>query len=166
MSDTIGYVTVDQANEYVATHYISADSLRIAWESLMEADRAALLLQSFETIELLPFAGRKLSPEQPNAFPRFPSQTVPRAIMCAQIENALSSADTTTSEEAAHYGRLWQFGVQSYSIGNLSEHISEGAWSSGNVTSVASGLVSTVATRLLKPYLMGSYRITGKRCCK
>lgn len=164
MSDLIGYVTLDQANEYIATHYISEDKLRTTWEILSIEDREALLLKSFETIELLPFAGRKTEIDQPNAFPRYPSNTVPAPVQWAQIENALATSDTTASEEAEHYGRLWQFGVQSYTIGNLSEKISEGAWSTGSTTAVASGLVSTVATRLLKPYLNGSYRITRGRC--
>ena len=164
MPDMIGYVTLEQANEYVATHYISTDNLRVTWEGLSSADKSALLLKSFETIELLPFAGRKTSLDQTTAFPRYPSETVPDPVCWAQIENALSASDTSASEEAEHYGRLWQFGVQSYSIGNLSEKISEGAWSSGSTTAVASGLVSTVATRLLKPYLYGSYRVTGGRC--
>ena len=83
--------------------------------------------------------------------------------MHAQIENALSSADTSTAEEAAHYGRLWQFGVQSYSIGNLTEHISEGAWSGGSTNAAATGIISSVANRLLRPYLAGSYNIVGRR---
>lgn len=160
----VGYVTLEQANEYIATHYISTDKLRLAWEDLDDADKSALLLKSFETIELLPFAGRKTAAGQPNAFPRCPDTEVPKQIQWAQIENALVASDTASSEEAEHYGRLWQFGVQSYSIGNLSEHISEGAWSSGSTTAVASGLVSANATRLLKPYLLGSYRIAGGRC--
>ena len=164
MPNTIGYVTLEQANEYVVTHYISTDNLRVSWENLTNADKEALLLKSFETIELLPFAGRKTETDQPNAFPRYPETEVPKQVKWAQIENALASSDATSSEEAEHYGRLWQFGVQSYSIGNLSERISEGAWSSGTQNSVASGLVSTTATRLLKPYLIGSYRVTGGRC--
>ena len=164
MSDTIGYVTLEEADLYVATHYISTDKLRVGWSDLSNDDKSALLLKSFETIELLPFAGRKSSIDQPNAFPRWPDEDVPDQVKWAQIENAVVSSDATASEEAEHYGRLWQFGVQSYQIGNLSEHISEGAWSSGTQNSVASGLVSTVATRLLKPYLIGSYRITGGRC--
>lgn len=160
----VGYVTLEQADEYIATHYISTDKLRLAWEDLDDEDKSALLLKSFETIELLPFAGRKTVAGQPNAFPRYPDTEVPNQIQWAQIENALVASDTASSEEAEHYGRLWQFGVQSYSIGNLSEHISEGAWSSGSTTAVASGLVSANATRLLKPYLLGSYRIVGGRC--
>lgn len=160
----VGYVTVEQADEYIATHYVSSDSLRVSWEALSAEDKSALLLKSFETIELLPFAGRKAEVGQPNAFPRYPDMEVPNQIMWAQIENALTSADASASEEAAHYGRLWQFGVQSYSIGNLTEHISEGAWSSGSNNAVVSGIVSVPAARLLKPYLIGSYRITGGRC--
>ena len=160
----IGYVTLAEADAYVATHYISTDNLRTSWEALSSEDRSALLLRSFETIEILPFSGRKTDPQQPYSFPRYPSQEVPKEIKNAQIENALSSADTSTAEEAAHYGRLWQFGVQSYSIGNLSEHISEGAWSSGTTNSAASGIVSSVATRLLRPFLVGCYRIAGGRC--
>ena len=164
MPDTIGYVTLEEANTYVATHYISTDALRVAWEGLESADKSALLLKSFETIEMLPFAGHKTDPAQLNAFPRCPSTEVPNQVKWAQIENALVAGDTSANEAAEHYGRLWQFGVQSYSIGNLSEHISEGAWSSGSTNAVVSGLVSTVATRFLKPFLMGSYRISGGRC--
>ena len=80
MPDTIGYVTLEQANEYVATHYISTDNLRVGWEMLTDEDKAALLLRSFETIELLPFAGRKAVPGQENAFPRFPETEVPNQI--------------------------------------------------------------------------------------
>lgn len=157
----VGYVTVEQANEYVATHYTLADKLRIGWESLGTSDKSALLLRSFETIEQLPFSGRKMVPGQPNAFPRYPDTEVPRQIIWAQIENALSFADSSAVEDAEHYGRLWQFGVKSYSIGNLSEHIGEGSWSSGAANAAASGIVSTTAARLLKPYLNGSYRIVG-----
>ena len=163
MAGEIGYVTLAQADEYVATHYISSDNLRTSWEALSDEDRSALLLRSFETMELLPFSGRKTDSEQTYAFPRYPSQEVPTAVMHAQIENALSSADTSTAEEAAHYGRLWQFGVQSYSIGNLTEHISEGAWSSGSTNAAATGIISSVANRLLRPYLAGSYNIVGRR---
>lgn len=164
MADEIGYVTLSEANEYIATHYISSDSLRDAWLGLEDSDREALLLKSFETIEVLPFSGRKTDPAQSTAFPRFPSQEVPQAVKAAQIENALSSADSSATEDAAYYGRLWQFGIQSYSIGNLSERIGEGSWSSGPLNSAVSGLVSAIAIRLLKPFISGSFRMKGRRC--
>ena len=159
MSDTIGYVTLAEANEYIATHYLSTDPLRVEWNSLSDADKSALLLRSFETLELLPYAGRKAVVGQPNAFPRYPDQEVPNQIKWAQIENGVSLGDSSSTEEAEHYARLWQWGVQSYTIGNLSERISEGAWSSSGSTAAANGIVSTKAYRLLKPYLLGSFRI-------
>ena len=40
MPDMIGYVTLEQANEYIATHYISTDNLRVTWEGLNNADKS------------------------------------------------------------------------------------------------------------------------------
>ena len=88
--DLIGYVTLQEANEYVSTHYMSTDELRVGWEALSDEDRSALLTRSFQVLELLPFAGRKFDPKQANAFPRWPRQEVPAAIKWAQNEHALA----------------------------------------------------------------------------
>ena len=124
----IGYVTLEYANEYVATHFLSTDDLRTGWEALSDEDKGVLLLKSFEAIETLVFTGHKSDPHQPNAFPRCPDKDVPEGVKAAQVENAVSLSDSSASEDAAFYERLWQFGVESYSIGNLSEKTSEGAW--------------------------------------
>lgn len=153
----IGYVTLEAADDYVARHFTSNDTLRLAWENLDDEDKEVLLLRSFESIESLPLAGRKADPTQPNAFPRWPSSEVPAAVVAAQIENAVAMSDDSIVEDAAHYERLWQFGVESYSIGNLSESISSGAWSSGGTQSC--GIVSARAIRLLRPYTGGGYTI-------
>ena len=118
-----------------------------------------LMQRSFEAIESLPFSGHKLDPLQPNAFPRCPQVEVPTAIKNAQVENAVSLSDSSTSEDAAFYEKLWQFGVESYSIGNLSEKTSSGAWGRGSTT--AHGIVSARASNLLQPYLHGGYEIRG-----
>ena len=97
MSDMIGYVTLEQANTYIGTHYISTDNLRLSWEALSDVDKTALLLKSFETIESLPFAGRKAQKDQTTAFPRWPDSVVPNQVCWAQIENALTSSDTSAS---------------------------------------------------------------------
>lgn len=155
--DLIGYVTLEEANEYVSTHYTSTDTLRLGWESLTDEDRSALLTKSFQTLELLPFTGRKTDPKQPNAFPRWPQQEVPEAIKWAQIENALVKSDTSTEEDVKYYERLWMFGVQSYSIGNLSERTSTGSYSAHGAQTT--GISSVVADRLLRPFLWGGYRM-------
>lgn len=155
--DLIGYVTLQEANEYVSTHYMSTDELRVGWEALSDEDRSALLTRSLQVLELLPFAGRKFDPKQQTAFPRWPRQEVPEAIKWAQIENALAKSDTSNEEDAKFYERLWMYGVESYSIGNLSERTSTGSYSVNGAQ--ATGVTSAIADRLLRPYLGGGYRM-------
>ena len=155
--DLIGYVTLQEANEYVSTHYMSTDELRVGWEALSDEDRSALLTRSFQVLELLPFAGRKFDPKQQNAFPRWPRQEVPEAIKWAQIENALAKSDASNEEDAKYYEKLWTYGVESYSIGNLSESVSTGSY--GLRGAQSTGVVSAIADRLLRPFLGGGYRM-------
>ena len=155
--DLIGYVTLQEANEYIKTHYLSEDPLRLVWEDLLEEDQVVLLNKSFQVLELLPFAGRKFDPKQANAFPRWPQQEVPVAIKWAQIENALAKSDTSNAEDAKFYERMWMYGVESYSIGNLSERTSTGSYSVNGAQ--ATGITSAIADRLLRPYLGGGYRM-------
>ena len=153
----IGYVTLVEADEYVTTHYLTTDDLRLDWESLSDEDKIALLTKSFQALELLPFAGRKFKSGQPNAFPRWPHQEVPEAIKWAQIENAVVKSDASNEEDAKFYERLWMYGVESYSIGNLSERTSTGSYSVSGAQST--GVTSAIADRLLRPYLGGGYRM-------
>lgn len=149
----IGYVTLEAADDYVRGHFTSKDTLRLAWDSLSAEDREVLLRRSFESIESLPFAGRKACPSQPNAFPRWPNAEVPAAVIAAQVENAVAMADDSTVEDAEHYERLRQNGVESYSIGNLSENLGGAAQTNG--------ILSTRATRLLQPFMYGGFSIRG-----
>lgn len=153
----IGYVTLEEANEYIRTHYLTADVLRLSWEALSEEDQTILLTKSFQTIELLPFSGRKLNPDQSTVFPRWPCKEVPEAIKWAQIENALAKSDASNEEDTKYYERLWTYGVESYSIGNLSERTSSGTYSLRGAQ--ATGVTSAIAERLLRPYLGGGYRM-------
>ena len=146
----IGYVTLAEANEYVSTHYLSNDPLRTSWEDLFDEDQEVLLTQSFQALELLPFTGRKLNPEQHTAFPRWPYKEVPEAVKWAQIEHALARSDASAVEDERHYAHLRAQGVESYSIGNLSEQLG---------SSVSGPRVSAKAELLLRPYLGGGYRM-------
>lgn len=153
----LGYVTLDEANTYVSEHYMSTEDFRIGWEALEDADKAALLRRSFQAIELLPFSGRKTCCSQPFAFPRWPSEEVPLAVKFAQIEQSLVGSDTTATEEAKQYEKMWQWGVSSYTIGNLSESISAGTYGAGALRTA--GITSAAAARFLAPYLQGGYNI-------
>ena len=150
----VGYVTVAEADEYVRTHYLQNDELYKTLFGLDSDSKTVLLNRSFQTIELLPFAGRKLDPAQKTVFPRWPQQEVPEAVKWAQIENALAKSDESNEEDSKFYERLWTYGVESYSIGNLSEKTSSGTYGAQ-----ATGVVSAIANRLLRPYLGGGYRM-------
>ena len=153
----VGYVTLEEANQYIQGFYSSKDPLRSSWDALTDADKEALLRKSFQVLELLPFTGRKTTTTQTTAFPRCSSEIVPDDIKFAQIENALSKSSEDADEEAQHYDKLWLYGVSSYSIGNLSEKISVGEY--GAVQAQQTGITSVAAARLLQPYLNGGYRI-------
>lgn len=157
----MSYVDVSYADDYVDTHFLSTDPLRLGWEALLDEDKEVLLQRSFDSIEGLPFIGRKLDCKQSTAFPRYPYEEVPEAVKNAQVENAVSLSDSSTTEDAAFYQKLWQYGVESYSIGNLSEKTSSGTW--GKSSGARLGIVSARATQLLQPYLSGCYNIRGLR---
>lgn len=157
----IGYVDLAYADNYVNTHFLSTDELRETWEGLDDIDKEILLRRSFESLENLPFSGKKFDPKQPHAFPRYPCEEVPEAIKNAQVENAVSLSDSATSGDAAFYEKLWQYGVESYSIGNLSERTSQGTW--GRNITATSGLASAKATQMLQPFISGGYCIRGSR---
>lgn len=150
----IGYVTLDEANEYIETHYVEDSAQRTAWEDLSDEDKQVLLLVSFEVLEQLPFTGRKTSVLQDKAFPRYPDTVVPQSVKASQIENAITLSDTSEAEEVAQYEKLWSAGVSSYSIGNLSESLG-----GASANSTHGGIASPKAKRLLLPYLSGGYCI-------
>lgn len=153
----IGYVTLEEADLYVATHYVENAEERTYWEDLDDSDKQILLLTSFEALERLPFPGRKTFNSQDKMFPRYPATEVPKDIKYAQIENAISLANLTESEDAKQYEKLWNAGVSSYSIGNLSETI--GNMSYGMSATTESNITSAKAKKLVIPYLSGGFTI-------
>lgn len=153
----IGYVTLEEADLYVATHYVEDSDERTYWEDLDDSDKQILLLTSYEAIDRLPFPGRKTYDSQETMFPRYPMNTIPRDIKAAQIENALVNANEAESEEAKQYERLWSAGVSSYSIGNLSETVGNATY--GVSATAQSGITSVKAKKLLIPFLSGGFNI-------
>lgn len=153
----IGYVTLEEADLYVATHYVEDSNERIYWEDLDNSDKQVLLLTSFEAIERLPFPGKKTYDAQETVFPRYPATEVPKDIKAAQIENALSQADTDELEDAKQYERLWNAGISSYSIGDLSESIGNASY--GISAATQSGITSAKAKKIIIPFLSGGFNI-------
>lgn len=158
MSEVIGYVTVQEADTYVAEHFVTDHEIRVAWEKMIDADKTVLLRNSYQAIEALPLRGRKSSITQPSAFPRYPSQNVPEQIKEAQIANAVVLADASSQEDASYYDKLRTYGIKSYHIGNLSETLTTPAESSS--ASSYEGIYSQIAMRLLGPWLKGGFKIS------
>lgn len=157
MSAIIGYVTLEEANEYVTNHFMSSNVTRVAWESLSDADKTVLLRNSYKAIEALTFRGRKACVTQPSAFPRYPETEVPLGIKEAQIANAVVLADDSEQEDVTYYDKLRTYGIKSYHIGNLSETL--GTPTENASASSRMGIYSQEAMRLLEPFLGGGFKI-------
>ena len=154
------YITIEEANEYVETHYVSTDPLRLSWESLEDSDKQVYLNVSSEAIDNLPWPGRKACPDQEHAFPRYPQMEMPPVIKFAAVENALSLGDEDAQQDAATYQKMWSYGISSYSIGTLSETMgTAGGNASAKTEMASSGIISSKAQALLSRYMRGGYCI-------
>lgn len=156
----VGYVTIEEANAYVASRYASVDADRLRWEGLSDDDKAVYLLRSVEAFEGLPFQGRKAVLTQTYAFPRyfgsreyytdFDALSIPDDVKNAQVENALALSDGDTS--SAQYEKMKLYGVTAYSISDFSETLSGGG--TGHL-----GVTSSKASQMLQKYISGGYGI-------
>lgn len=69
---TNSYVTLEEADEYVNTHYLSNSPERVAWSNpnLPESDKVVALISSATALNNLKYKGRKARAGQLLAFPR------------------------------------------------------------------------------------------------
>lgn len=152
MSLTVGtdsYVTLEEANAYITTHYTAAQTSM--WTSLADSDREIYLRQACTRIDSQKFTGKKASPTQRLAFPRaifstathqyITQKNVPEAVKQAQVEEALSLVKGIPKRL-----ELQRQGVKSFRLGDLSEEYAGTA----NTT-----LTSETAKQLLRPFLLG-----------
>ena len=136
------YIDIEEANEYFAGR-LHAES----WGQADESTKEKALRQATKAIDRQPLRGRKTNPEQELAFPRYPDTEVPEAVKEACCEEALSLLERGNSQRR----RLQQEGVQSFSLGNMSETYATGA---------GKGLLSQEAKDLISPWLLGAVNIT------
>jgi len=154
---TTSFCTVAEADIYFNDRLFSD-----AWFSSISADKQKALNMATRKINNVPFVGVKEDTLQENAFPRcyrysaFLNQyeatfnglnwycdiTVPQAIKDACCEEALALIETGTSER----GKLQRDGVQSFSVGGLSETYKKGA--------NKERLKSLEAMQMLQPWLV------------
>lgn len=136
------YIDIEEADEYFAGR-LHAE----AWTGADSETKEKALKQATRQIDRQPLRGRKTNPEQELAFPRYPDTEIPGAVKDACCEEALALLESGNSQRR----KLQQEGVQSFSLGNMSETYAAGA---------GKGLLSQEAKELLQPWLLGGVFIT------
>ena len=136
------YCTIEGADEYFAGR-LHAE----AWTGADAETKEKALKQATRQIDRQPLRGRKSDREQALAFPRYPDTEIPKEVQEACCEEALAILESGNSQRR----KLQQEGVQSFSLGNMSETYVAGA---------GKGLLSQEAKELLRPWLIGAVMIT------
>ena len=152
MSITVGvdsYVSLEEANNYFNSR-LHAE----AWTGATDTDKEKALKQATRNIDTLPFRGAKASDAQALSFPRaytvykdgglvlVTDQDIPQAVKNATCEEALSLLQNSQRKQ------LQEEGVDSITIGNLTEHYS-GTYKS----------ISSSAYKMLSRYIVGGVYI-------
>ncbi len=135
------YIDTEEANTYF--------NGRLHTESWGQADhetKEKALKQATKEIDQQPLSGRKADTAQTLAFPRHPDTEVPDAVKDACCEVVLALLERSNSQRR----KLQQEGVQSFTLGNMSETYAAGA---------GGGLISQEAKELLRPWLLGAVNI-------
>ena len=135
------YCTIEYAEEYFKNR-LHAER----WGETSDADKEKALRQATKEIDRQLLKGRKATDTQELAFPRHPDTEVPEAVKEACCEIALALLERGNSQRR----KLQQEGVQSFTLGNMSETFAAGA---------GKGLLSQEAKELLRPWLLGSVNI-------
>lgn len=175
--NTDTYITLAEANTYISEHYTSTDPLKVAWEALSNIDKEVYLRNAAISIDALALKGKKYEYTQKMQFPRcydsfsykecfqqysdpdeyvqygrlYCELIVPNNIKYAQAEIAIFNCDKKANKRA----NLQNQGVQSFSIGDLSENYG----SKRSPYSNESIIKSKKAIELLRPYLGGTYNV-------
>jgi len=136
------YCTIEYADEYFKNR-LHAES----WSGAASSIKEKALKQATKTIDRQPLKGRKATDEQELAFPRHPDAEIPEAVKEACCEEALALLERGNSQRR----KLQQEGVQSLSLGNMSETY---------ITGAGKGLLSQEAKELLRPWLLGAVNVT------
>ena len=135
------YADLEYAGEYFSKRLHSE-----AWEAAVDAVKEAALRSATRAIDRQPFSGRKGVLTQTLAFPRYPDSAIPDPVRQACCEEALALLERGNSQRR----RLQEEGVQTFSLGNMSESYMPGA---------GKGLLSLTAKELLRPWIAGSVMI-------
>ena len=149
------YITIEEMNQYVTTHFVSSDALRVQWEATSEEDQEVWLRRAFDQINSLPYTGRPKNPKQKLPFPRH-GQVDFLNVKYAQAEQAIAITDTVEQQEINDRLRLRRAGVTEYRIGDLQEKFN------GQIPSASNGTFFGLAEKAysyLSKWLRGGYKV-------
>lgn len=157
------YITVAEADEYVSTHRVSTDPLRVQWEAMSESDKEVYLRKAFDQINSLPYVGKPMNPKQQLPFPRklacwdntWTEQDQQR-VKNAQAAQSVAATDAVAAQEVENRIALRRAGVKQYKIGDLSEQFIDGLPADSNANFF--GLEET-AYHSLSKWLRGGYKV-------
>ena len=135
------YIDIEEADEYFSGRLHTE-----SWGQADDSTKEKALKQATKEIDRQPLTGRKTADDQALAFPRYPDEEVPEAVKEACCEVALALLERGNSQRR----KLQQEGVQSFTLGNLSETYAPGA---------GRGLLSQEAKELLRPWLLWAVNI-------
>ena len=153
------YVSKDFADEYITSRYKTDSGDRNRWRETPEEDKEILLVSACDELERLQWQGRTVVKGQAMAFPRLPYQygkveeIAPLRVKQAQVELALWLSDDTKQANQSQRQELQSQGVESFSIGDLSESYGKG------VGEKPAPLLCSKVKALATPYLDGGYDI-------
>lgn len=134
------YISIADADEYFAARLRSD-----AWHGATEDEKAQALITATKQIDRIAFRGTKKSSSQVLAFPRYPNIEVPQ-----RVKDAVCEEGFAILKGVAKRIELQQQGVKQAMVGNIMEIYT------GNKIK----LISPQARELLRPYMIGSVRIT------
>lgn len=113
--EKIGYVSIEDANVFIASHFLSSSDERKEWDALSDDDKKVLLLNAFEDIENNIFIGYKTYQNQKTQWPRNGATEVPDDIKAAQIYETIELGFGDNSS----YDAI-EKGIRGESIGKIS----------------------------------------------
>jgi hypothetical protein len=186
MSITVGtdtYISVIDADTYMANSYVSTSTEFTTWDVLSDGDKEIHLKNATKRLDRQMLRGVKAVDSQTLEFPRaiqssccngnyynrnvvgaqpyyfnncyYVAETeVSQSVKDAEVEEAMTLSVEGSS--ISHRQKLQQQGVKEFTIDDLTEKYGSGLSSSYNSTK----LISITAKELLKYYLAGSTRIS------
>lgn len=137
---TNSYISIADAEEYFVVR-LRSDT----WYGATENEKAQALITATRQIDRLAFRGVKKSSSQALAFPRYPNSEIPQ-----RVKDAVCEEGFVILKGVAKRIELQQQGVKQAQVGNITEIYT------GNKIK----LISSEARELLRPFMIGSVRIT------